>query len=94
MNNGEVDVTLWAYTAGRYKGKCAKLEKEVQRLREEIERRERVEDCLRCMIGLIVEEVGEVVIYREAIDEGRPMTQVDWDEESQTYTLRSLAETE
>lgn len=94
MNNGEVDVTLWAYTAGRYKGKCAKLEKEIQRLREEIDRHIRTEDMLRCMISLIVEEVGEVVIHREAIDQGAPLVQMDWDEEAQTYTLRSLAETE
>jgi hypothetical protein len=92
-----IDIKLWAHEAGRWKGACVKLRKEIDRLREELDSYKQLNSALQSMMDLIVEEVGEVTIYQEAMEEvmrdKRTRTIVIPNEEEKTFTLRPVSET-
>lgn len=93
-----MDIKLWAHEAGRWKGKCVRLQKEIDRLKEDIEAYKQVNSILQGWMDLIVEATGEVVIYQEALDEvlkhKRTRTIVVPNEEEKTFTLRPIPETD
>lgn len=94
--NEATDIKLWAHEAGRWKGKCVKLEREMDRLKEDIESYKELNAILQAMMDLVVEAVGEVTIYQEALEEmlreKRTRTIVLPDEEEKTFTLRPVTE--
>ena len=89
-----MDIKLWAHEAGRWKGKCVRLQKEIDRLKEDIEGYRQLQMILQSVVDLIVAEVGTVVIHKEALDEamksGCTSTMFSWDEDNKTYTFRPL----
>lgn len=89
-----IDIKLWAHEAGRYKGKCVRLQKEIDRLREEIEIHKLTCRMQLALLDVIVETLGEVTISKDALDaaakDGRDRTVPEYDEQTQTYTLRPL----
>ena len=91
-----MDKKLYAYEVGKWKRKVALLEKELDRKREDIDGYKQLNSILQAMMDLIVEAVGEVVIYQEALDEAmketRTRTIVVPDEENKTFTLRPIPE--
>ena len=94
--NESTDIKLWAHEAGRWKGKCVKLEREMTRLKEDIESYKTLNSVLQSLMDLIVEEVGEVVVYQEALEEAmrnkRTRIIMIPDEEEKTFTLRPVEE--
>ena len=94
MNNNAVDTKLYDHEVGRYKRKVELLEKELERKREEIEGWKQSHKILQSMADLIVEAVGEVVIYKEALYEALAeeytKTEARYDPETMTYTLRHI----
>lgn len=95
--NEATDIKLWAHEAGKWKGMCVKLEREMDRLKEDIDSYKQLNSILQSMMDLIVEAVGEVTIYQEALEEvmrdKRTRTIVLPDEEEKTFTLRPIGET-
>ena len=95
MNENAMDTKLYAHEVGRYKRKVELLEKELERKREDIEGWKQAHQILQATVDLIVEAVGEVVVHKDAITEamqdGCASTEVHYDADAQTYTLRHRA---
>jgi arginyl-tRNA synthetase len=79
------------FELGRYKKKVADQQKEIQKLKADIEGYEDSQYGLFAMMTAIVEQADGVTISRDRINEiveNDLQTIVDWNADARTYTLR------
>jgi hypothetical protein len=79
------------FELGRYKKKVADQQKEIQKLKAEIEGYQDSQDGLFAMMTAIVEQANGLTISRDRINEiveDGVHAVVDWNADDRTYTLR------